>query len=83
MTWITLEQEIHGNINRQLCYLWMCGLCINTDPMLYVMSAMSLTCDKARAGNPISRVFCIVAQVSDLHVAIIDAEHKGQDEQCK
>lgn len=36
------------------------------------------TCNEARMCNPVCRVLSIMAQVSDLHVAIIDAEDKGQ-----
>lgn len=35
------------------------------------------TCDEAWMCNPVCRVLSIMAQVPDLHVAIIDAENKG------
>lgn len=38
------------------------------------------TCDEAWMRNPICRVIGIMAQVPDLHVAVIDAENKGQGE---
>lgn len=36
------------------------------------------TCDEARVCEPVFGVVCVVAQVSDLHVAIVDAENKSQ-----
>lgn len=38
-----------------------------------------LTCDKIWMCDPVGRIMSIVTQVSDLHVAIIDAENKGQN----
>lgn len=40
----------------------------------------ALTYYKAWVYYPVGRVFSIVAQVSDLHVAIVDAENKCQSE---
>lgn len=44
------------------------------------------TCDEPWMGDPVCGVLSVMAQVSDLHVAIIDAENKGQskgDEWCR
>lgn len=40
----------------------------------------TLTCDEAWMCNQVCWVLCIVTQVSNLHVAIVHAEDKGQGE---